>query len=122
MSVSVPKFLREQKTRTDPTILTTLALYATIMVVAITLCTTIVGGIAFWKTQVGAARTFSLLLERANALQMLAVILIIVAAVALRLQDAINPEAVVSILSGVAGYVLGGVAVSKHKWDEKDSD
>jgi hypothetical protein len=49
---------------------------------------------------------------------MLAVILIIVAAVVLRMANAINSEAIVSILSGVAGYVLGGVTKSK---DEKDT-
>jgi hypothetical protein len=102
----------------DPTVLITLALYATIMVAVIVLGTTIVGGIAFWRSKQGQARTFSLLLQRANALQMLAVILIIVAAVVLRMANAINSEAIVSILSGVAGYVLGGVTKSK---DEKDT-
>jgi hypothetical protein len=106
---------------TESTVLTTLALYTTIMVVAITLCTTIVGGIAFWKTQQGAARTFSLLLERAHALQLLAVILIIVAAVALRMTNGINSEAVVSILSGIAGYVLGGVSAERRKEDSDGS-
>ncbi len=93
----------------DTTALTALAFYATIMVIAVVLCTAIVGGIAFWRAEQGQAKTFSLLLQRANALQMLAVILIIVSAVVLRIGNGISAEAVVSILSSVAGYVLGGV-------------
>lgn len=77
--------------------------YLLYIVVTIVSGATIVGAIAFWRTQKGAAKTFSLLLQRASALQMLAVILIILAATALRILDLINPEAVVSILSGVAG-------------------
>jgi predicted small integral membrane protein len=53
----------------DQTALTTLAFYATIMVVVIMLGTTIVGSIAFWRAQKGQAKTFSLLLQRANALK-----------------------------------------------------
>lgn len=102
---------------TDAAALTTLAFYTTIIVIAVTLGTTIVGGIAFWRAQKGQAKTFSLLLQRANALQMLAVILIIVAAVVLRIGNGISAEAVVSILSGVAGYVLGGV-----KWKQSEPD
>jgi phosphatidylglycerophosphate synthase len=93
----------------DTATLASLAFHATLMVIAITAGTTIVGAIAFWRAESGQAETFSVLLERANALQMLAVILIIVAAVVLRLTNAIGAEAVVSILSGVAGYVLGRV-------------
>jgi hypothetical protein len=51
----------------DQTALTTF--YATIMVVVIMLGTTIVGSIAFWRAQKGQAKTFSLLLQRANALK-----------------------------------------------------
>jgi uncharacterized membrane protein len=99
----------------ESAVLTTLAFYATIMVVSIVLCTTIVGAIAFWKSEKEQAQTFSFLLQRANALQMLTVILIIVAAVVLRATNGINAEAVVSILSGIAGYVLGGI-----KWNQKE--
>jgi hypothetical protein len=48
---------------------------------------------------------------------MLAVILIIVAAVVLRVGNGISAEAVVSILSGVAGYVLDGV-----RWERSGAD
>jgi len=110
-------------TDADVKIVETIALYATIIVLATSLATTIIGGIAFWKAQKGAAKTFSLLLQRANALQMLAVILIIVSAVLLSIMGKITPEAVVSILSGVAGYVLGGVTRPNNQQDvETDAD
>jgi hypothetical protein len=100
-------------------LLISLARYATIMVAIVVLGTTIVGSIAFWKTQKGAATTFSLLLQRASALQMLTVILIVVAACALRLIDAINSEAVISLLSGVAGFVLGNIGKVKQGEEER---
>ena len=103
-------------------LVSTLALYATITIGLITLCTMVVGSIAFWRAEKGAARTFSLLLQRANVLQMLAIFLIIVAACVLRLADSINSEAIVSILSGVAGYVLGGTTRSRHGDEQVKAD
>lgn len=100
-------------------LLSTLVLYLTIIIAVIVTGGTIVGSIAFWRTQQGAAKTFSLLLQRASALQMLAVILIILAACALRTLDLINSEAVVTLLSGIAGYVLGGSARTKQGEEEK---
>jgi hypothetical protein len=70
--------------------------------------TTIIGGIAFYKGK-ETADAFKQLIQDANILQMLAVAVIIAAAVALRILDKISAEAVVSIISGIAGYVLGGV-------------
>jgi len=92
------------------------------MVGIVVLGATVVGSIAFWKTQGGAAVTFSLLLRRASALQMLAVVLIILSAVALRILDLIQPEAIVSILSGIAGYVLAGVSRVNQGAEETKSD
>jgi hypothetical protein len=70
--------------------------------------TTIMGGIAFYKGK-ETADAFATIIQHGNMLQMLAVALIIVAVIGLALLDKINAEAVVSILSGIAGYVLGGV-------------
>ena len=106
----------------DMASITTWALYALIGALAFAACLTIIGSIAFWKTEKGAAKTFSLLLERSNVLQMLTVILIVAAATLLRLADAINSEAIVSILSGIAGYVLGGVGFGRQKDKEEPSD
>jgi hypothetical protein len=59
-----------------------------------------------------------MLIQRANVIQMLAVVLIILAACGLRIMDKINAEAVVSILSGVAGYVLGGSSRNQQGKEE----
>jgi hypothetical protein len=100
-------------------LLSTLVLYMTIIIAVIVAGGTIVGSIAFWRTQSGAAKTFSLLLQRASALQMLAIFLIILAACALRILDLINSEAVATLLSGIAGYVLGGTGRTKQGEEEK---
>jgi hypothetical protein len=93
----------------DATALPNLALYGTIVGALVVIGLTVMGSIAFWKTEKDPAASFSLLIQRANITQMLAVVMIIMAAVGLRLLDKINAEAVVSLLSGIAGYVLGGV-------------
>src|SRR5262249_49817367 len=116
------KIVEEVRMGGNPALLSTLALYATITVGMITLCTAIVGSIAFWRPQRGAAKTFGLLLERAKVFQMLAVFLIIVAACALRLADSISSEGVISLLSGVAGYVLGGTACRKEKREHAETE
>ncbi len=51
---------------------------------------------------------------------MLAVVMIIMAAVGLRLLDKITPEAVVSMLSGIAGYVLGGVSRTSQEAQKQE--
>lgn len=86
----------------------TLALYLTIAVGIIMLGATIVGSIAFWRAAKGQAKTFSMMFQRANVLQVLTAILVVLVACLLRMLNEITAEAVVGILSGVAGYVLGG--------------
>jgi len=86
-----------------------LPLYGTIVGCFVVAALAVMGGIAFYKGK-DTAEAFTTLIQRANIIQMLAVVMIIMAAVGLRLLDKITPEAVVSILSGIAGYVLGGVA------------
>lgn len=103
-------------------LLSRLGLCLTIMVVVVSVCATIIGGIAFWKTEKGGAKTFSLLVQRASAIQMATVVLIILGACSLRMLNLISSEAVVSILSGVAGYVLGGVSRSSAKNDVADEN
>jgi len=105
-------------------LLSQLGFYLTIMVCAVAVCATVVGGIAFWKTDKGAAKTFSLLIERANALQMAAVVLIVMGGCSLRIMNLISADATVSILSGIAGYVLGGVSrkTSSKSDEEPDSN
>jgi hypothetical protein len=74
---------------------------------------TIVGAIAFWKTDKGAAKTFTLFFQRGDGLRMLTVGAIVVGVIFLALAGTIKEASVVAILSGIAGYVLGGYGRSK---------
>jgi hypothetical protein len=83
----------------------------TMMVLAI--CVTVVATIAFRKTDKDAASTLSVMIERGGALQLLTVVSIVMSVLVLRILDALGADATVSVLSGVAGYVLGGFATSQ---------
>lgn len=85
----------------------------------VTLGFTIVGGIAFWKTNTGGAKTFTLFLQRGDALRIMTVGGIVVAATFLALAGILEGAAVASILSGIAGYVLGGLRQDK---DDPETD
>jgi hypothetical protein len=76
---------------------------------------TVVGAIAFWKTETGGATTFTSFFQRGDALRMITVGGIVIAATFLGLAKIVEGTAVVAILSGIAGYVLGGVEYSKNK-------
>jgi predicted neutral ceramidase superfamily lipid hydrolase len=89
--------------------LSDVALFATICVVVIVFGLTTVGSIAFYRANAGQAKTFSLLIQRAGALQLIAVLAIVVGACLLTVLGKVNSEGIVSILSGIAGYVLGGL-------------
>jgi hypothetical protein len=88
-------------------------------ILIITLGFTVVGGIAFWKTNTGGAKTFTLFLQRGDALRIMTVGGIVVAATFLALAGVLDGAAVAAILSGIAGYVLGGLGKSK---DDQDND
>lgn len=103
---------------TDPELLEILAVCITIIATALVIGVTAIGAIAFLKAQKGSAKTFSLLLQRASALQMLSVTLIVIAASILCALGSISGEAAVTLLSGVAGFVLGGVAKSRQGEEE----
>jgi hypothetical protein len=70
---------------------------------------TVVGGIAFYRANQGQAKSFGLLFVRGNFLRLATAVLIILAAILLAALGKLNPEGVAAILSGVAGYVLGGM-------------
>lgn len=72
-------------------------------------CFTILGAISFMRSKVGTAKSFTRLLERAEAVKLSAVILIVLAVTLLALLGRIDSQGVVGILSGIAGYVLGGL-------------
>jgi hypothetical protein len=70
---------------------------------------TIVGVIAVWRTSSDGAWAFFKMFERLQVLQMLTVIFVIASATILALLGVLNSNGVTGILSGVAGYVLGGL-------------
>ena len=88
----------------DPELVRNFMFYGTIRVGFIALGGTIIGAVAFWKTDRGAARIFSFLVQRADATRLVAVLAIVMAAFALAIIGKIESGAVVSILSGVAGF------------------
>ena len=76
---------------------------------------TVVGGIAFFRAGQGQAKSFGLMFERGNFLRLATAVLIILATVLLAALGKLTAEGVASILSGVAGYVLGGLDRQQQK-------
>ncbi|MBK7357174.1 hypothetical protein [Propionivibrio sp.] len=84
--------------------------WAIVIVLALAIMSfTIVGGIAFFRAGQGQAKSFGLMFERGNFLRLAAAVLIILATILLAALGKLTAEGVASILSGVAGYVLGGM-------------
>ncbi len=84
--------------------------WAIVIVLALAISAfTIVGGIAFYRAGQGQAKSFGLMFERGNFLRLAAAVLIILATILLAALGKLTAEGVASILSGVAGYVLGGM-------------
>ncbi len=81
----------------------------------------VMGSIAFSKTGKGAAKSFGLMFQRGNFLRIATVVLIVVAVIFLAVTGFIKENGIVAILSGVAGYVLGGLEKDKPK-PESNSD
>lgn len=75
----------------------------------------IVGGIAFWRSNSGQAKSFSLLFERAQALRISAVVFIIISVLVLGILGKLEAPEIAAVLSGVAGYVLGGLDKDQKK-------
>lgn len=69
----------------------------------------LVGVIAVWRTGKEGAGAFFRLFEKIQVLQMLTVMLVIASATILALLGILNSNGITGILSGVAGYVLGGL-------------
>jgi len=70
---------------------------------------TLIGAIAVWRTSKDGAWAFFRMFERLQVLQMLTVMLVIASATILAMLGVLNSNGVTGILSGVAGYVLGGL-------------
>lgn len=94
------------------------AFYVTVIIAIIAAGATIVGSIAFFRAGSGQAKTFSLLVQRAGALQLITVMSIIGASCFLAVIGKVSPEGIISLLSGIAGYVLGGYAAKIRTKDD----
>src|SRR5262245_29994052 len=68
----------------------------------------IVWCIAFLKSE-NPAGSFTRMFERAQALKMVTVLLIVLSVLILALLERIAESATIGVLSGIAGYVLGGL-------------
>lgn len=99
------------------------ALYVTIIIAIIATSVTIVATVAFYKARDGQAAAFSNLVQQ-GALQTITVMSIIAASCFLAIIGKISPEGIISLLSGIAGYVLGGYAARarNHKNDSEISN
>jgi hypothetical protein len=91
-----------------------LALYLNLIMafslVSLAVCATAVARTAFERTETGAATTLSQMVSRAGLLQLLTVQMVVMTILTLRILDLIGPDAAVSVISGVAGYVLGNLS------------
>ena len=86
-----------------------LALYAVIGMGIVAVCAAAVAIVAFWKDKNASVKDFVEIAKFGGALRLLTVGLVVFTATFLTLADKIRGEAVVAIISGVAGYVLGGL-------------
>jgi hypothetical protein len=77
-----------------------------ILLCVLALAGTAVGVVAFYKTTKGAATTFSKLIQRGSIIRLTAIMAIIWAVFALGSIGKLDAPAA-SILSGIAGFVLG---------------
>ncbi len=76
---------------------------------------TILGVVAFWKSNPQGIETFGGLLGRNGWLKIITVGWIVIAVAFLALAKIVGEPGVVAILSGTAGYVLGGVGRPKRE-------
>ncbi len=67
------------------------------------------GSVVFYRTTQRGGKSFGMMLERGNFLRIATVILVVLAVLMLALFDIIGENSIIGILSGVVGYVLGGL-------------
>lgn len=80
-----------------------------ILVAIVSVGFSLVGAIAMWRAGQHGALAFFRMFERLQVLQLLTVMLVIASATILALLGLVDSNGIVGILSGVAGYVLGGL-------------
>jgi hypothetical protein len=77
------------------------------------ICFLLLGFRAFKRDQQGTAKSFGLMFQRGNFLHLVTVLLVVACTTFLGLAEVIKDSGIISVLSGVAGYVLGGMKASK---------
>lgn len=87
------------------------------IVMAIIISHTIIGLKAFANTTKGGSKSFGLLFQR--SIKFYTVLLIVVATIFLGLIKIIDSQAVVSILSGISGYILGNTRGNNNEQYEE---
>jgi heme/copper-type cytochrome/quinol oxidase subunit 2 len=87
-----------------------LALIMGSLITVIVICGTILIAMAIRKSTSDDDRILTTFFEHGTLLQILTSAAIVISAVLLRVLDLINSEAAVSLLSGLAGYVLAGLS------------
>jgi hypothetical protein len=92
----------------------------TIALAVIAICGTVVAVIVFRKADHSAARIFGQFMNRAGMLQMLTVATIVQTVLVLRIFDGLSADATISVLSGIAGYVLGGLTKPQEVGREQE--
>jgi hypothetical protein len=83
---------------------------------------TLIGAVAFWRTTKGAAKTFSLLIQRGSIIRLAAIFAIIFSTFVLCLAGILKPDLAASIFSGIAGYVLGGASTTNSSAKDSESE
>lgn len=86
---------------------------ATVLVAILATGFTVVAIIAVWRLGKSGAGAYFRMFERLQVLQLLTVMLVIASATILALFGILNSNGITGILSGVAGYVLGGLNSAK---------
>lgn len=86
-----------------------------IILAILIICFSRIGIIAFNKTDKGGAKSYGLFFQR--SLRLLAVIFVIYTLIVLSVSDKFQNEVYI-LLSGIVGYVLGGIPVEKDKNDD----
>jgi polyferredoxin len=84
------------------------------IVVLTTVMFGVMGWIAFYRSEKGQARSFGLMFKRGNFLRIATVIMVVLVVLFLGLMDIIKENGIIGILSGIAGYVLGGLEHHKE--------
>ena len=82
---------------------------ASLFVAILTIGFSLVGAIAVWRAGKNGGQQFFRMFERLQVLQLLTVMLVIASATVLAMLGILSSNGVTGILSGVAGYVLGGL-------------